>query len=105
MKSPKNLILYKDFENGKLLYAFAWIIENYNSEYYNKEDIEALLFECLFATQSGPSRFPIPDAELNVFSPLRLGSGRIQNCRSVSELLLPDGSRLLNRCRKLKPTS
>ena len=47
MKSPKNLILYKDFENGKLFYDFAWIMENYKSEYYNKEDIEALLFECL----------------------------------------------------------
>ncbi len=47
MRSPKNLILYKDFENGKLFYDFAWIMENYNNEYYNKEDIEALLFECL----------------------------------------------------------
>lgn len=47
MKSPKNLILYKDFENGKLFYDFTWLMENYNNEYYNKEDIEALLFECL----------------------------------------------------------
>ena len=47
MKSPKNLILYKEFEYGKLFYDFTWIMENYNSEYYNKEDIEALLFECL----------------------------------------------------------
>ena len=47
MNSPKNLILYKDLENGKLFYDFTWIMENYNSEYYNKEDIEALLFECL----------------------------------------------------------
>lgn len=47
MKSPRNLILYKDFENGKLFYDFTWIMENYQSEYYNKEDIEALLFECL----------------------------------------------------------
>lgn len=47
MKSPRNLILYKDFENGKLFYDFTWIMENYQSEYYNREDIEALLFECL----------------------------------------------------------
>ena len=47
MKSPKNLILYKNLEHGKLFYDFTWIMENYNSEYYNKEDIEALLFECL----------------------------------------------------------
>ena len=25
----------------------AWIMENYENEYYNKEDIEALLYECL----------------------------------------------------------
>ena len=47
MKSPKNLILYKNFENGKLFYDFTWLMENYKSEYYNREDIEALLFECL----------------------------------------------------------
>ncbi len=47
MKSPKNLILYKDFENGKLFYNFTWIMENYKNDYYNKEDIQSLLFECL----------------------------------------------------------
>lgn len=47
MKSTKNLILYKEFENGKLFYDFAWIIENYQNEYYNKEDIEGLFYECL----------------------------------------------------------
>lgn len=47
MKNSRNLILYKDFENGRLFYDFTWIMENYNSEYYNREDIEALLFECL----------------------------------------------------------
>ena len=39
MKSPKNLILYKDFENGKLFYNMTWIMENYENEYYNKEDV------------------------------------------------------------------
>lgn len=47
MKSTKNLILYKDFEHGKLFYDFTWIMENYQSEYYNKEDIEGLFYECL----------------------------------------------------------
>ena len=47
MKSPKNLILYKDFENGKLFYNFAWIMENYKNDYYNKEDIQSLLYECM----------------------------------------------------------
>ena len=46
MKSTKNLILYKNFENGKLFYNMAWIMENYENEYYNREDIEALLYEC-----------------------------------------------------------
>lgn len=47
MKSTKNLILYKEFENGKLFYDFTWIMENYRDEYYNKEDIEGLFYECL----------------------------------------------------------
>lgn len=47
MSGVKNLILYKEFEDGKLFYDFAWIIENYQNEYYNKEDVEALFFECL----------------------------------------------------------
>ena len=46
MKSTKNLILYKNFENGKLFYNMAWIMENYENEYYNREDIEALLYDC-----------------------------------------------------------
>ena len=33
----KNLILYKNFENGKLFYNMAWIMENYENEYYNRE--------------------------------------------------------------------
>ena len=32
MKSPKNLILYKDFENGKLFYNMTWIMENYEND-------------------------------------------------------------------------
>lgn len=46
-KSTKNLILYKHFENEKLFYDFTWIMENYENDYYNREDIEALLYECL----------------------------------------------------------
>ncbi len=45
MKSPKNLILYKDFENGKLFYNITWIFENYKNDFYNKEDIQSLLYE------------------------------------------------------------
>lgn len=46
MSSTKELILYKDFENGKLFYDFTWLIENYNNDYYNKEDKAALYYEC-----------------------------------------------------------
>ena len=47
MERTKSLILYKEFENGTLFYNFAWIMAHYKSEYYNKEDIEALFYESL----------------------------------------------------------
>ncbi|MBP3488243.1 MAG: ATP-binding protein [Roseburia sp.] len=47
MKSTKNLILYKEFENGKLFYDFTWVMENYQNGYYNREDIEGLFYECM----------------------------------------------------------
>ena len=46
MKSTKDLILYKEFEQEEIFYDFTWIIENYNNDYYNKEDIRALWYEC-----------------------------------------------------------
>lgn len=46
MKSTRNLILYKDFEDGRLFYDLTWIMENYKNEFYNREDMEALFFEC-----------------------------------------------------------
>ena len=47
MKSPKNLILYRNFENEKLFENFTWIMENYQNEFYNKEDIQSLFYECM----------------------------------------------------------
>lgn len=47
MKTMKNLILYRDFENEQLFYDFTWVMENYQNEYYNKEDVEGLFYECL----------------------------------------------------------
>ncbi len=47
MSGVKNLILYREFENGKLFYDFAWIIENYQNGNQPKEDVEALFYECL----------------------------------------------------------
>lgn len=46
MQSTKNLILYKNFENGRLFYNTTWLMENYKNEYYNKEDLAALFYEC-----------------------------------------------------------
>lgn len=46
MYSTKELILYKNFENGKLFYDFAWIMENYKNTFYNQEDLSALFYEC-----------------------------------------------------------
>lgn len=47
MKSPGKLILYKDFENGKLFYDFAQIMESYQSGNAKKGETDTLLFECL----------------------------------------------------------
>lgn len=46
MKSTKDLILYKEFEQEEIFYDFTWIIENYKNDYYNKEDVRALWYEC-----------------------------------------------------------
>ena len=46
MRSTKELILYKDFEKGKLFYNFTWLMENFLNEYYNKDDMAALYYEC-----------------------------------------------------------
>lgn len=45
----QELIVYKDFdkEEGKLLYDMAWLMEHYEDEYYNREDMAGLLYECI----------------------------------------------------------
>ena len=47
MKSVKNLILYRDVENGKLFSDFAWLIGHYKSAESDKEEMEALFYACL----------------------------------------------------------
>lgn len=47
MKKIKNLILYREFEDEKLFYDFAWIIENYQNKNESREKIESLFYECL----------------------------------------------------------
>ena len=43
----QELIVYRNFEDGQLLYDMTWLMEHYNDEYYNQEDMRALLYECI----------------------------------------------------------
>jgi len=43
----KELIVYKDFEEGEILYDMAWLMEHYNDPFYNDEDKAALLYDCV----------------------------------------------------------
>ena len=41
------LMLYRNMEQNHILHDFAFLMENYNNEYYNKEDLRGLLFDCV----------------------------------------------------------
>ncbi len=43
----KELIVYKDFEDGQLLYDMAFLMEHYQDTYYNAEDLRSLLYDCI----------------------------------------------------------
>ena len=44
----RELLIYKDFgEDGRLLEDMAWLMEHYKDEFYNTEDVKALLYECM----------------------------------------------------------
>lgn len=43
----QELIVYRDFEDDKLLNDMAWLMSHYDDEYYNVEDLRHLLYECL----------------------------------------------------------
>ncbi len=43
----RELIVYKEFEDGQLLEDMEWLMENYADEYYNKEDKAALFYDCI----------------------------------------------------------
>lgn len=40
-------IVYKEFGDETLLYDMAWLMTNYNDEYYNQEDKRSLLFDSM----------------------------------------------------------
>ena len=43
------LMLYKNMDYGEILRDMTFLIENSESEYYNREDLRSLLFECVNA--------------------------------------------------------
>lgn len=43
----EELIVYKDFEDGSLLTDMVWLMENYEDEFYNKEDKAGLMYDCM----------------------------------------------------------
>ncbi|MGN1148107.1 MAG: ATP-binding protein [Lachnospiraceae bacterium] len=43
----QELIVYKNFEDGELLYDMVFLMEHYKDEYYNREDLSALFYDCI----------------------------------------------------------
>ncbi len=43
----QELIVYRSFEDGELLYDMAFLMEHYQDEYYNPQDMSALLYKCI----------------------------------------------------------
>lgn len=43
----EQLIIYREFEDGKIFRDMVWLIENYGNEYYNREDKAALFYDCI----------------------------------------------------------
>ena len=43
----KELMLYKNMEDGGILNDMTFLIENCESEYYNKEDLKGLFFDVI----------------------------------------------------------
>lgn len=43
----QDLLIYRKFENGDMLFDMTWLMEHYNDDYYNREDMRALLYDCM----------------------------------------------------------
>lgn len=43
----RELLVYKELEDGDLFFDMAWLMEEYADDYYNIEDKRALLYECI----------------------------------------------------------
>ena len=43
----QELMVYRNFEDGELLYDMAWLMSHYNDEFYNSADLRALFYDCI----------------------------------------------------------
>lgn len=43
------LIVYKNFEDGRILHDMAFLMDHYQDEYYNRQDLKALAYDCMHA--------------------------------------------------------
>lgn len=43
----QELIVYRNFEDDRLLHDMAWLMSHYDDDFYNVEDLRHLLYECL----------------------------------------------------------
>ena len=66
------LMLYKHIEEGQILTDMTFLMENYDNDYYNKEDLKGLLFDVIneilelsFAKVDTDKMEPIIEAILN----------------------------------------
>lgn len=41
------LMLYKDMEEGQILQDMTFLMENYQNDYYNMEDMKGLLYDAV----------------------------------------------------------
>lgn len=41
------LMLYKNMDYGEILKDMTFLMENHGNDYYNREDLRSLLFECV----------------------------------------------------------
>lgn len=44
----QELIVYRNFNDGDLLYDMAWLMKHFEDEYYNKDDMAGLFYDCIY---------------------------------------------------------
>ena len=47
MMRTNELMLYKHMDQGHILHDMTFLMENYNNDYYNVEDLKGLLYDCV----------------------------------------------------------